>query len=121
VAPEQLLLLAVFLLVALANFLARLLRARQAPRPRVGTEEVRQPPSPDRPPRDAARPPAPKPPPRPVADPAPAPPPPARRPFPFRPGDPRDLRRAIAWMTVLGPCRARESEDGDSTRTLGSR
>jgi hypothetical protein len=111
VAPEQLLLFALFLLVALANYIARLLRTRQAPRRRVETEEPPPPPPLGRPRREAESTPARKPPAMPVAGPAPAAPPPARRPSRFRSGDPRDLRRAIVWMTVLGPCRARGGED----------
>jgi hypothetical protein len=122
VAPEQLLLLAMFLLVALANFIARLLRTRRAPRPRVEPEEeLPEPPPPKRPRREAAGTPAPTPPPMPVAGLAPAPPPLARPPSRFYPGDPRELRRAIVWLAVLGPCRARETEDGDPTRALGPR
>jgi hypothetical protein len=119
VAPEQLLLLAMFLLVALANFVARLVRTSRTPRPRVEPEELPQPLPRERPRREAAWTPAPTPAPIPVAGVAPAPPPPAQPPTRFRPGDPRELRRAIVWVAVLGPCRARESEDGDPTRALG--
>lgn len=113
---EQLLLIAIFLLVGLVNMLVRWLRQRsQVPRP-----EAEPPPGPE-PARGrrlelppAARVIVPPLPPE-AAVPAPrrmrpeAAPPARRRPRP-RLGSRADVRRAIVTMTVLGPCRAREHE-----------
>jgi hypothetical protein len=113
VAPEQILFLALFLLVVLVNLVARWLRGRGERRPRVEAERPREiregprrvPPRPAVPTPEISRAPAP------VAAPAPAPPAPVRRPPRFRLGGVADVRRGIMLMTVLGPCRALEPED----------
>jgi hypothetical protein len=123
---EQLLLIAIFLLVGLINLIVR--RLRQRAEPPVPPEEPEAAPWPT-PSRTQELPPAarvilPVPltePSIPVVRPmrAPAPAPQARR----RPrghrrlGSRADVRRAIVTMTVLGPCRAREHES--ETRTPG--
>lgn len=114
---EQLLLIAIFLLVGLVNMLVRWLRQRAEAARRDGEAEPAPEPVPGRrrelPPAarviapalpvEAAvaparrmRPPASAPPPRPRAH--------------RRLGSRADIRRAIVTMTVLGPCRARERE-----------
>jgi hypothetical protein len=109
---EQLLLLALFLLVALTSALGRWLKARMEGRPAAQTRPpdgvtVRRPP---RPPRalvvSGGTPPGTN------VQPAPPAPVEARRRSP-RPalGDRADLRRAIVLMAVLGPCRALEREE----------
>jgi hypothetical protein len=116
---EQLLLIAIFLLVGLVNMLVRWLRRRaEASRP-AGEAEPAPGPVPGRrrelPPAarvispelpvEAAVAPA-----RRMRPPASAPPP-RRRPRAHRRlGSRADIRRAIVTMTVLGPCRARERE-----------
>jgi hypothetical protein len=114
---EQVLLLALFLLVALASTIARWLKSRLEPRP---------PAEPTRPTEVAGRP-------RPAGPREvmliPTPPTPAetrprkpepsvrpRRPPRPRLGRPADLRRAIVLMAVLGPCRALEREEPLSQR-----
>ena len=118
---EQLLLIAIFLLVGLVNVLVRWLRQRaQTSRPEAEVEAEPAPgPVPGRPrelppaarvivpqrPVEAAIPAA-----RRMRPPASAPPP-RRRPRGHRRlGTRADIRRAIITMTVLGPCRARERE-----------
>lgn len=114
--PEQLLFVALFAVVALANLIARWLKARRERRPPAETEEIDQVRAMPRrlPPRvvitapEARRPPTPAPTDTttpPVAR-------PARRLPRLRLGGPSDLRRAIVLMTVLGPCRGREGERG---------
>lgn len=114
---EQLLLLALFLLVVFAGSLARWLKARmEASRPAETRPPdgvtVRRPQRPLGEPAMPARTP-------PVAYAQPSPPPPveARRRAP-RPllGGPSDLRRGIVLMAVLGPCRALEHEESASRR-----
>lgn len=116
-APEQLLLFGLFLLVALANLVARWLRTRAERRPRVPTDEPEEIVEASRrvPPRVVIRTPQPSRQPALVsaAVPAPARPAPApaarvRRPPRFRLGGVPDVRRGIVLMTVLGPCRALE-------------
>jgi hypothetical protein len=113
---EQVLLLALFLLVALASSIARWLKSRLEPRPaeparptevagrprQGGTREVMLIPTPPTPADTRPRAPAPSVPPR-------------RTPRP-RLGRPSDLRRAIVLMAVLGPCRALEDEEPSSRR-----
>lgn len=109
---EQLLLLALFLLVVFAGSLARWLKARMEAarppetRPPAGVT-VRRPPRPLGEPAMPARTP-------PVTSAQPSPPPPVetrrRSPRP-RLGEGSDLRRAIVLMAVLGPCRALEREE----------
>jgi hypothetical protein len=110
-APEQLLFFALFLVVALANLIARWIAARAERRRRAEAKDrgeiarqLRRPPR-----RREAPPPEPAwipPPPRPVtAEPARRAPARRRR---VRLGAAPDLRRAIVLMTVLGPPRALE-------------
>lgn len=122
--PEQLLFFALIVVVALANLIARWLKARMERRRAVETkepEQVREVPR-RLPPRvvvsapEARRPPAPGP----IAAPTPPLPRPVRRPPRFRLDRPTDLRRAIVLMTVLGPCRALEREGGP-TGAVGQR
>jgi hypothetical protein len=130
---EQLILIAIFLLVGLINLLARRFRGRlQGPPP--DTEAPTPTPEPESwQPREtvalppSARvilPPAPQPAPRvpapaPAATVAAAPPPRVRRGTAMRKlvGSPAEVRRAIIAMTILGPCRARESEPEVRTPT----
>jgi hypothetical protein len=116
---EQLLLIAIFLLVGLINLIVRRLRQRaEAPGPPAEPEAVPWP-APGRtrelPPAARVILPVPLPEPsvpavRPMRSPAPAPPA-RRRPRGHRRlGSRADVRRAIVTMTVLGPCRAREHE-----------
>jgi hypothetical protein len=116
---EQLLLLALFLLVALASSLARWLKTRMADhlpaetRPPHGVIVRRPPHPPGEPATSVSTPP-------PVPSVRPAPPLPAetrRGAAPSRLGDRSDLRRAIVLMAVLGPCRALEREE--SSRAPG--
>jgi hypothetical protein len=122
---EQILLLLLFLLAALFNLFVQWRRQRAQQRQRSGSrleapagpvderrpvEPVRRPPiaAPPRTRRDAARPVegAQRPP---VAAPAPPRPAASRRTRPRRIGTPRELRRAVVLMAVLGPCRAEET------------
>ena len=120
---EQLLLIAIFLLVGLVNMLVRWLRRRaETPgpeaRPQPGPEPVlERAPSRRRELPPAARVIVPAPPPeapvpatRRMRSPAAAPPPRPRPRAHRRLGSRADVRRAIVTMTVLGPCRARERE-----------
>jgi hypothetical protein len=111
---EQLILVAIFLLVGLVNAIVRWMRQRTPPPP----EALPPPETPPRPPRTLDLPPGVRVVPAPaVAMPAvPASPPVTRR---RRASAARDavgrrgeLRRAIIAMTVLGPCRGREGEPG---------
>jgi hypothetical protein len=125
VLPEQLVFLALFLLFALLNLIVRLFRERAAKPPDTAPPPLRRPPPP-RPPEPLARP-APA---RVAQPPAPAPvvpgpaapalaapaAAPARRRPRARLGGPRDLRRAVVLMTVLGPCRALEAEEREAPR-----
>jgi hypothetical protein len=114
---EQLLLLALFLLVAFAGSLARWLKARMGAPPPAETRppdavSVRRPQlPPGEPTRPVWTPPG--------ASARPSPPLPVetrrRSPRP-RLGGPSDLRRAIVLMAVLGPCRALEHEESASRR-----
>jgi len=125
VTPEQLLFFALFVVVALANLIARWLKARMQRRQAAETEQprpVREIPR-RLPPRvvitapEAWRPPT-------TAPTAITTPPlarPVRRPPRLRLGGPPDLRRAIMLMTVLGPCRGREGESGGPTDAIGPR
>jgi hypothetical protein len=126
---EQLLLIAIFLLVGLINMIIRQLRQRaQAPGPPAEPaepEDVSWPaPSrmPELPPAARVILPVPLAEPsvpavRPMRPPAPAPPALRRRRDHRRLGSRADVRRAIVAMTVLGPCRAREHES--EVRTSG--
>lgn len=114
---EQLLLLALFLLVAFAGSLARWLKARMEAPPPAETRPadgvtVRGPQRPLGEPAMSVRTP-------PVAYAQPSPPSPVetrrRAPRP-RLGGPSDLRRGIVLMAVLGPCRALEHEESASRR-----
>jgi hypothetical protein len=109
--PEQLLLLAIFLLVPLLNLTARWLRrrlARHAPPSREAEAVAEQAGAPP-PPRSRRGTAGPGPPPeQPRRRPPPAPPAPGPRRRPGALGGPRGLRRAIVMMTILGPCRALE-------------
>jgi hypothetical protein len=143
ISIEQLLFLALFVLVPLINLLLRWLRARAAerlpgdrtdqqwPEPVIAGPEIpggevpeRRAPPRDHPPRLPAEA-------RPVATPteplpaarsgvptlassaAPVPAQSARRPR-VRPANRREIRRAIVLMTALGPCRALEPRGGAS-------
>jgi len=114
---EQLLLLALFLLVVLSGLLARWLKARMEASPPAETRPpdgvtVRRPQRPLGEPAMPVRVP-------PVAYAQPSPPLPVetqrRSPQP-RLGGPSDLRRAIVLMAVLGPCRALEREEPSPQR-----
>lgn len=114
---EQLLLLALFLLVAFAGLLARWLKARMGAPPPAETRppdtvSVRRP---QRPPGEPAMPVRTPP----LAHGQPSPPSPVetrrRAPRP-RLGGPSHLRRGIVLMAVLGPCRALEHEESASRR-----
>ncbi|HSE91882.1 MAG TPA: hypothetical protein VLF19_01145 [Methylomirabilota bacterium] len=106
---EQILLLALFVVGALASQLARWLKARRPAEaePAEGVEAL--------PPRARPRQVTPVPvETSPLPDVrllAPAPPSPPRRPPRSRLGRPSDLRGAIVLMAVLGPCRALEHEE----------
>jgi hypothetical protein len=114
---EQLLLLALFLLVALASSLARWLKARMEGQPPAQTRlpddvTVRRPPYP---PGEPAMPVGT----RPVPSVQSAPPPPVTtRRGSARPrfSDRSDLRHAIVLMAVLGPCRALERDEPSPER-----
>jgi hypothetical protein len=109
-APEQLILLALFLIVGLVNFVIRWLRERQQTRPPESPERV------EVPELIVRRTPLP-PPEVPTVAPPPPPPPPPRRPVPrsraamhVRLDSRADVRQAIVLMTVLGPPRALEQD-----------
>jgi hypothetical protein len=119
---EQILLLALFLIVALASWLARWLKSRLEARPPAETTPptgVAGRPRQGRP-RDVMLIPTPPT----LRDTRPRAPaasvPPRRRPPRPRFGRPSDLRRAIVLMAVLGPCRALErgeaSPSGEPTQ-----
>ena len=121
---EQLLLIAIFLLVGLINMIVRRLRQRaEEPGPPAEPEEVPWP-APSRtqelPPAARVILPVPLPEPsvpavRPMRSPAPTPRAPHRPRGHRRLGSRADVRRAIVTMTVLGPCRAREHESEERT------
>lgn len=109
---EQLLILAVLVLIPLVNYLAgRLRRSLKEAEPRAAA-----PPPPRAEPRSRPRPPAlPRPAPG-IVPPEAAPPRPARRrAASAAPRSLRESRRGIVLMTVLGPCRALEPP-GDGPR-----
>jgi len=123
VTPEQLLFFALFVVIALANLIARALKARLARRQAAETEQprpVREIPR-RLPPRVVITAPEWRPP---TTAPTAITTPPVARPVRRRPrlrlGGPPDLRRAIVLMTVLGPCRALERE-GSPTGAVGPR
>jgi hypothetical protein len=112
---EQLLFIALFVLVPLFNFLAKVLRQRRRPAaPIPQAEEPGEPVTALPPPRVLL--PVPEPP-RPSARPPRAP---AvlvverRRRAPYR-LRPADVRRGLVLMTILGPCRALEREASPNT------
>jgi len=116
---EQLILLALFVLVPLVNLLARWVRRRTEPGERPPEEAKQEPePVPFRlPPRILVPTPV-EPrrvePPRPAA---PTPPPGLRRRGPMlQLSGPADVRRAVMLMAVLGPCRGLESPGAEGER-----